>query len=73
MLDFINCMDIQLCRRRLVQAQLAIFAPAIDLYLSAKGRFPMWFAASIIVNTMLMAGFLLVMLGLARVAYGAED
>ena len=47
--------------------------PAIDLYLSAKGRFPMWFAASIIVNTMLMAGFLLVMLGLARVAYGAEE
>ena len=33
----------------------------------------MWFAASIIVNTMLMAGFLLVMLGLARVAYGTEE
>jgi hypothetical protein len=47
--------------------------PAIAFYLSAKGRFPMWFAASIIVNTMLMAGFLLVMLGLARVAYGAEE
>ena len=73
MLDFINCMDIQLYRRRLVRPQLAMFAPAIDLYLSAKGRFPMWFAASIIVNTMLMAGFLLVMLGLARVAYGAEE
>jgi hypothetical protein len=47
--------------------------PAIAFYLSAKGRFPMWFAASIIVNTMLMAGFLLVMLGLARVAYGTEE
>jgi len=33
----------------------------------------MWFAASIIVNTMLMAGFLLVMLGLARVAYGTQE
>lgn len=66
-------MDIQLCGRRLVRPLLAIFASAIDLYLSAKGRFPMWFAASIIVNTMLMAGFLLVMLGLARVAYGTEE
>lgn len=47
--------------------------PTIVFYLSAKGRFPMWFAASIIVNTMLMAGFLLVMLGLARVAYGTQE
>lgn len=34
---------------------------------------PMLFAASIIVNTMLLAGFLLVMLGLARVAYGSAE
>ncbi len=33
----------------------------------------MLFAASIIVNTMLLAGFLLVMLGLARVAYGSAE
>ncbi len=33
----------------------------------------MWFAASIIVNTLLMAVFLLVMLALARIAYAAPD
>jgi hypothetical protein len=73
MLDLHNCMDIQLCGERLLQRLLAMIARIITFYLSAKGRFPMWFAASIIVNTMLMAGFLLVMLGLARVAYGTEE
>ena len=72
-LDLKSCMDIQLGGRRSVLCIPGRFVATVDLYLCAKGRFAMWFAASIIVNTLLMAVFLLVMLALARIAYAAPD